>query len=488
MSARLSRRAFLTATGVTLVSRRPAAQGPRTAEVVVVGGDPAALAAVYRLTRTAGRRVVLVHDSPAGVADAVAPTASALEPFVRGHQVCFDSWRDMGNPGWGYEDVLPSFKRLERYEAGASEYRGGEGPIPVAHCWDPHPLHRAFLLAAVSGGYQQDSRHDFNRPRSQSIAGFYQKRLGDDGPVSLETALLEPSRTTSDFAELRGTVTRVVVEGGRAVGVAVERDGTVEIVRAERGVIVAAGPARAAQILMLSGIGPPDDLRAAGLPVVVACPGVGGNLQDHVSVPVRWQALERAAHLPESSVSVGLFVVSYNASPPDLQMDFVDPRGAGRLELGLDVTLVQAVGRGRLHLRSSDARDPVRIVFDPADTAADVEALVRGVRLARLCGSGASLDGWRGGETAATAQAQATADLEAFVRTAARRRGHLAGTCAMGPAAEHGAVVDARLAVHGVDGLFVAGASVMPVVVNAPPEAAALMIGDRAADFVRASG
>jgi choline dehydrogenase len=117
-----------------------------------------------------------------------------------------------------------------------------------------------------------------------------------------------------------------------------------------------------------------------------------------------------------------------------------------------------------------------------------VEARVRGVRLARLCASGASLDGWRGGETAATAQAQATADLEAFVRTAARRRGHLAGTCAMGPAAEHGAVVDARLAVHGVDGLFVAGASVMPVVVNAPPEAAALMIGDRAADFVRAPG
>ncbi|MEZ5288194.1 MAG: GMC family oxidoreductase N-terminal domain-containing protein [Vicinamibacterales bacterium] len=488
MPVRLNRRAFLSAASVVLMARRPFAQVPRTAEVVVVGGDPAALAAVYRLTRTAALRVVLVHDSPADVADVVAPSAATLEPFVRGHQVCFDSWRDMGNPGWGYEDVLPSFKRLERYEAGASEYRGGDGPIPVVHCWDPHPLHRAFLLAAVSGGYQQDSRHDFNRPRSQSIAGFYQKRLDDDGPVPLETALLEPARTTRNFSELHGTVRRVIVEGGRAVGVAVERDGTVEVVRAARGVIVAAGAARAAQLLMLSGIGPPDDLRAAGLPVVAACPGVGANLQDHVTVPVRWRALERAAHLPESSVSVGLYGVSYNATPPDLPMDVVAPRGAGRLELGLDVTLVQAATRGSIRLGSTDARDGVRVAFGAADTAADVEALARGVRLARLCGSGASLDGWRDGETAATARSLSTAELEAFVRGAATRRGHLAGTCAMGPAVEAGAVVNARLAVHGVDGLFVAGASVMPVVVNAPPEAAALMIGDRAADFVLAAG
>ena len=120
------------------------------------------------------------------------PTSVAdVTPFVRGHQVCFDAVARRGNTGWGYADVLPSFKRLERYEAGANEHRGGDGPLSVMHCWDPHPLHRAFLMAGVSGGFHQDSRHDFNGPRSQSVAGYYQKAIKDDRPYAFEAALLD---------------------------------------------------------------------------------------------------------------------------------------------------------------------------------------------------------------------------------------------------------------------------------------------------------
>jgi len=455
--------------------------------VVVIGGDPAAAAAVYRLTRTAGVGVVLVDDAPAWQGpEPPAPTSvAALPPFARGHQVCFDSWRDLGNPGWGYADVLPFFKRLETYEAGEGAYRGGSGPLSVTHCWDPHALHRAFLLASVSGGFQQDSRHDFNGPRSQSFAGYYQKTILDDAPHTYDAAFLAPARA-SGLTVVRGAVTRIVIEKGRAVGVELARDGKREILRAGRGVLVAAGAARAAQILMLSGIGPADGLRAQGLPVVVDRAGVGRNLHDHLRVSLRWQARGPALDLPESTVTAGMFTVSLNASPPDLQMDYLDPRAAGGALLGIDVVLVQPTSRGEVRLTSADPQAAPAITPGALATEADVTALVQGIRLARFIAASPQLDRMRGDETAATAAAVPLPDLQALVKRAAEPRAHQAGTCAMGAAGNPAAVVDATLAVHGVQGLHVAGAAVMPVVVNAPPAAASLMIGDRAAEFLLA--
>lgn len=466
---------------------QPGGASPTTADVVVIGGDAAGFAAVYRLTRTPGLRVTLVADQarPSTAADA---TPGSMPPFVRGHQVCFDSWRDLGNPGWGYADVLPGFKRIEKYEAGASEYRGGDGPLSVVHCWDPHALHRALLLAAVSGGFQQDSRHDFNGPRSQSVAGYYQKRLTDDGPHTLEAAFLEPSRASGQLREIAdAAVTRLVVEGGRAVGVEIARGSTRETIRADRGVLLCAAPARAAQILMLSGIGPAEHLKAMSVNVVVDRAGVGANLHDQMTVPLRWQALPPALKLAESTVTVGMFTVSLNASPPDLQWDFVDPRAAGGPLVGVDVALVQPSSRGTVRLRSANPGDAPAVDLNAVATDADVTALVQAVRLARLAIGSPQLDQMRGDEGAATAAAQALPDLQALVRKIGTPRGHHAGTCAMGRATETAAVVDATLAVHGLRGLHVAGASVMPVVVNAPPEAASLMIGDRAAEFVLAA-
>ena len=222
MTAGVTRRAFLATAAAWSALRAVAARQAAEADVVVIGGDPAALAAVYRLSETAGIRVLLIDDVPAWAPPAPAPPASIadLPPFVRGHQVCFNAWRDRGNPGWGYADVVPSFMRLEKYEAGASAHRGGTGPVPVAHCWDPHPGHRAFLLACNSGGFAQDSRHDFNGPRSQSVGGYYQKAIADDKPVDLAAVLVEPARSRGAVTVVpRAQVTRIVFEGRRASGV-----------------------------------------------------------------------------------------------------------------------------------------------------------------------------------------------------------------------------------------------------------------------------
>jgi choline dehydrogenase len=456
-----------------------------SADVVVIGGDPAALATVHRLSETPGLRVVLLQDAPAWMPTMSPPsTVAALPPFVRGHEVCFNAWRDRGNPGWGYADVLESFKRLERYEAGASPHRGGAGPLSVTHCWDPHPGHRAFLQACVSGGFHQDSRHDFNGPRSQSVAGYYQKTVHDDRPHTFESALLAPARARGAVVVDGAQVTRVVFEGRRAVGVEYTRGAERLMMRASRSVILGARPARAAQVLMISGVGPADHLRSLGVAVVADRAGVGGNLHDQVRVALRWAALPPAESLPESTVTAGLFTVSLVASPPDLQIDFVDPRTAGQPRIGVDITLVQPTARGDVRLRSTNPQDAPEASANTLATEGDLTALVQGIRLARLVGASQMLDRLRGDEIAASRGATSTADLQAYVRGAAVSRGQLAGTCAMGPATDPMAVVDHTLAVHGVEGLRVVGAAVMPMVVNAPPDAAALMIGDRGAEFV----
>jgi choline dehydrogenase len=469
-------------------ARQAAAPVPPTADVVVIGGDPGALAAVYRLASAPGLRVVLLQDRPAWLPAVPMPaTVAALPPFVRGHAVCFDGWRDRGNRGWAYADVLPAFRRLEKYEAGASDHRGADGPLAVSHCWDPHAGHRAFLQACVSGGFHQDSRHDFNGPRSQSVAGYYQKTARDDRPHSFAAAFLEPAIAQGAVAIDGGYVTRMLFEGRRPVGVEYARGSERLMVRATRAVVLGAGPARAAQLLMLSGIGPAAHLQGLGVPVVLDRAGVGGNLHDQVGVPLRWRALPPAESLPDSSVTAGLFTVSLVASPPDLQIDFIDPRTSGDGTLGVDLTMVQPTSRGLVRLQSTDPQAAPQLSTSPLATEGDVTALVQGLRLARLVGASPVLDRLRGDELAATSAAVSTPDLQAYVRGAARSRGHLAGTCALGPATDPAAVVGDSLGVHGLDGLYVVGAAVMPMVVNAPPEAAALMIGDRGGEFVAAA-
>lgn len=485
MSKAVSRRRFLaTVAGAMAVPAATAQPVPAGADVVIVGGDPAALAAAYRLSRTSGLRVVLIDDHPAWLAPAPAPrTVAELPAFARGHRICFDRWAEIARSPWGYDDVLPFFTRLERYEGGASAHRGGDGPLAVAHCWDPHALHRAFLPAVVTAGFQQDSRHDFNGPRSQGVAGYYQKTQTDSGPQTFEDALLVPA-TAAGVMVVPGVATRLIVDGTRVRGVVVRHDGAAREIRAAHAVLLAASPIRSAHLLHLSGIGPADTLRAAGLPVAVGLPGVGRNLHSPVRMAVRWRARGPALTLPASSVTAGMFTVSLQASPPDLQMDLVDPQAARGPWLGVDVTLVQPSSRGELRTRSADPDIAPLVEPRTLSQSADLRALVQGVRLARLIIGGNPLDAFRGEERDDTRAASSQAALESLVTSAARPTTDTAGTCAMGADGDPLAVVDGRLAVRGLTGLHVAGAAVMPVIVNAPAAAASLMIGDRAAEFL----
>ena len=246
-----------------------------------------------------------------------------LPPFVRGHQAGFDGWRDRGNPGWGYADVLPSFKRLERYEAGASDTRGGDGPLAVAHCWDPHPAHRAFLMACVPSGFLQDSRHDFNGPRSQSVAGYYQKAIRDDRPHTLDAAFLAPARDRGHGVGGSGRTREPRGDRGharRGRRVRGGRHAPGDSRRARRDAVRRAGARGATADALGHRPGRPRCARRAW-PSSPIAPASARNLHDQLRLPLRYPSLQP---LPASTVSAGMFTVSLNASPPDLQMDFVD--------------------------------------------------------------------------------------------------------------------------------------------------------------------
>lgn len=469
------------------LARRGRAQAQPIADVVIVGGDPAGYALAHAVVTAGTGRVAVVDETPAfaafvrGQAAPGRPAAEA-EPFVRGHRLCFDGWRDRGNAGWGWDDVLPTFKAQETHQAGATGDRGGRGPLAATYCLDPNPAHRAFLVACAMSGYRSDARYDFNGPRPQGVAGFYQKALADDREQTALAAFLEPLRGHPRLTFVPvARVLRVAIDGTRAAGVEVRREGRLERITGGE-IVVAAGAVRAAQLLLLAGIGPAPALRALSVPAVADVPGVGANLHDHVRVPVRWRT---PAPLAASTVTAGMFTVSLSATPPDLQMDFAS--GAGDMPaIGMDVTLVRPQSRGAVTLIDADPAREARAGVAPLAHPADAAALVQGVRLARLIMTASVLDPLRGEETAATGGRESTPQLEDAVRALAVPCGHLAGSCAMGADSDPLAVVDARLRVRGVRGLRVAGAAVMPEIVNAPPLAASAMIGGRAAALLDA--
>jgi choline dehydrogenase len=408
--------------------------------------------------------------------------------FIRGDRRCYDRWRELGNPGWGYDDVLPLFKRLERNESGESEYRGGDGPLAVSYCFDPHAAHRAFLIAAQQTGYQSDARFDFNRPMPNGVAGYYQKTHLDGMRHSAAAAFLMPvmSRPNVDVRS-RAHVTKLILEGRRVVGVEYLREGQREQVRATRAVVLSAGVVDSPKLLMLSGIGPADELRKHGITVVADLPGVGRNFQDHLKLSIRWQG---KTELPGSTVTAGLFThsqpVEASTLPADLQ--FYVGRGTEQPDRFVTVTasLVRPASRGEIRLRSADPQAPAVIRGNYLQAEADVKALARGVHLARWFVETPVFDPLRADEVEPGVAVKSDADIERFVRRAADTIYHAAGTCRMGPSSDPMAVVDPELRVRGVEGLRVADASIMPEIVNATTQAACVMIGERASDLLKA--
>lgn len=419
--------------------------------------------------------------------------------YIRGNRFDYDRWRDaFGCTGWGYRDMLPYFRRSEDNARGADTYHGQGGPLPVRDHRYRSEQTRAFVAAATHRGAKENN--DFNGARQDGV-GFYQVTQRDGRRCSAADAYLR--RKPANLTIITGALaTGVVVEGGRAAGVTYLKDGVERTARAGSEVILAAGTINTPQLLMLSGIGPAEDLREAGIYVIADNPAVGANLIDHPAVPVvwstpktpvlwekagnagllRWQLTHRGP-LTSNLAECGGFARSDSSLPaPDLQwhvlpggysnQGLTDP---ARRAMTVLVTLVDVVSSGRIRLRSRDPRH--RPLIDPAYLAAgrDLAALATGIAMVRDYAAAPPL-----AKMCAAEISPGTGELREFIRTNVVTLYHPVGTCAMGA---NGAV-DAELRVRGVDGLRVVDASVMPTVPRGNTNAPVIAIAERAADLI----
>ena len=429
--------------------------------------------------------------------------------YVRGNRADYDDWRDAyGCTGWGYADVLPYFLRAEDQRRGDSPYHGTGGPLRVEDQRYEHPLSRAWLEAAVASGLPRNE--DFNGAHQDGV-GHYQMTQRGGRRWSTADAYLRPAmRRPNLTVETDAYAGQLVLEGDRVRGVRYVRDGASREASATREVIVACGAVKTPQLLMLSGIGPADHLRAHHLPVVVDAPAVGVGLQDHPmclpgwrtpTTPNLWEEVtpenlalwQRELRGPMASfgAEAGGFTRSGSDRPaPDLQFGAI-PGPPPLPELGPPTeravgTLVGAVrvrSRGRVTLASADPA--AKPIVDPAYFAdeADLDVLVAGVRMAREIAACEPLAGITAGEVMPGEGVDDDEQIRDWVRATVGSMFHPTGTCAMGGAA--GAVCDPELRVRGVEGLRVVDASVMPVTPRGNTNAPTIAVAERAADLIR---
>lgn len=455
--------------------------------------------------------------------------------YIRGQHEDFDHWRDLGNAGWGYDDLLPYFKKIETFEALADPrsarhamlggrpiaeqiepgYHGMSGPMNIAQPRNINPMTEAFLNAAQQAGY--DLTADFNGARQNGF-GYYTFTQKKGERQTAEGAYLDPVRHRPNLTILAGRrVTRVLMEGKRAVGVAWENDSGHGEVRADE-VILAAGAFVSPHLLMLSGIGNGPMLARHGIAVVHDLPGVGENLQDHLDITLEFKARTTAPYgiswkaLPRNIVHVldwifrrrGLFAsttaeagaflpASPDTTRPDIQLFFCagvanTQNAAGFMGHGflIHVCELRPNSIGTLRLRSAKPDDKPLIQYNFFRGESTMNALREGIRVARRLVAQPAFAPHLDREVSPGPEAQSDGALEAFIRQTVGTLFHPIGTCSMGIGPD--AVVDpASLRVHGTDGLRVIDASVMPAIVSANTLAATYCIAEKGADLIRQS-
>lgn len=441
--------------------------------------------------------------------------------YIRGHARDYDTWAQLGNRGWGWDDVLPYFRRSEGHtQRPEDDLHGTSGPLKVQRGSGDNPLYDVFFEAGKEAGYPWND--DFNGP-SQEGVGRYDFTIHEGRRASAAACYLRPALKRRNLTVETGALThRVIVENGRATGVEYHREGTLHRVAAGREVLLAGGALNSPQVLMLSGVGDPEELRAHGIPVAHALPGVGRDLQDHLDIPLQFACpkpvtlhslvrLDRAAWamaqaaLLRSGPAVsfpaegGLFVRTRpELEMPDMQWHFLIGLGAKRLRVpliwnlwkdrmdqdGFTIRMCQLrpESRGRVTLRSADPADRVRIFANYYSTEADRRAFRDGLRMARGLVAQPAFEGWRGAELNPGAEVRSDADVDAYVRRIAETIYHPVGTCRMGP--DDGAVVDSELRVRGIDGLRVVDASIMPRLIGGNTNAPTMMIAEKAVDMI----
>ncbi|GHB45814.1 GMC oxidoreductase [Streptomyces xanthochromogenes] len=439
-----------------------------------------------------GRRIPVARGKVAGGCSSV----NALM-WVRGSRHDYDRWAALGNPGWSYEDVLPYFRRSEDYSGGPSALRGTGGPVRVRDLDDPTPLAEAFVAGAAELGYTAPES-DYNAERQDGYGFLYQTtRDAANSRSSTADGYLRPALKRPNLTvEVGARATRLILDGSRVTGVEYERGGRLHRVRAEQEVVVSAGAFESPKLLMLSGIGPAAHLRSHGIDCVQNLPGVGGNLQDHLFVPVCYQSLQEH---PEGALisEAGLFTHTKDAgpaAPPDLQftfgpIKFLAPDAPADHHRGPGFTFAPISllpqSRGRLRLRSADPTANAVVRANYLASPADTDVLVHGILLARELAHTSAFGPFRGAELGPGERVTDPRELRGYVAAHATTLWHPVGTCRMGTGPD--AVTDAELRVHGIDGLRVADASVMPTIVAGNTNAPSVMIGEKAAALIQQS-
>jgi choline dehydrogenase-like flavoprotein len=456
-----------------------------------------------------GRRIEAMRGKVLGGSSSINVMA-----FTRGDPGDYDRWDSMGAHGWAYKDVLPYFKRLESWEDGESEKRGGDGPIGVEWAKTKDPLFEAWIEAAVAAGYAHTQ--DYNSAPHEGF-GRSQYSIRNGRRSSSANAYLRPAESRANLhVETNALALKILIEKGRAAGIEYAKGRSVERVRAERENILSAGTFNTPQLLMLSGIGPAGHLNALGIRPVIDLP-VGKNLQDHIAVQVTYTRPEAGsfrktmrfdrmamglirAHLfgtgPATIVPGGLHAfikTEPELSVPDIEFMFrgtaLDAhlwfplvRKAYLDGFGIRPTLLHPKSTGSVQLASADPKARPRIFFNLLSAPEDLPLLRQGVRRARIIAHQNALDHYRGEERTPGSGTITDADIDAWIRKVAVTAHHPAGTCAMGN--KQTDVLDPFLRVRGIERLRVVDASAMPDMVSAHINACVLMMAEKAADLI----
>jgi choline dehydrogenase len=436
--------------------------------------------------------------------------------YVRGQREDYDRWRQMGNAGWGWNDVLPYFRRSEDQERGADALHGVGGPLAVSDARLSRPICDAWVEAAQRAGYPFNP--DCNGPTQEGV-GYFQLTARKGRRCSAAVAYLNPARKRANLRILtRALTTRVLFEGRRAVGAEWRGpDGALRRARAHGRVILSAGAIGSPQILMLSGLGSAGHLHENGIAPLVDLPGVGGNLQDHLQarlvfrchrptlndevrtalaklrIGLRYVLTRSGPMAMAASLATGFLRTRPDLTTPDIQFHIqpwsADSPGEGVHPFSAftaSVCQLRPESRGHIRLRGPEPGQAPRIHPNYLATPTDCRTIIDGVRIARRIAHEAPLRDEISSEHAPGAGIEDAdeAGLLDWVRNTATTIFHPTGTCRMGPDGDAGAVLDARLRVRGVDGLSVADCSIMPEIVSGNTNAPAIMIGEKASDMV----
>jgi len=414
--------------------------------------------------------------------------------WTRGMQRDYDGWAENGAKGWAFADVLPVFKSQEDWEGGANAWRGAGGPIHIRRPKHPHPTAPAFIDAAREMG--MPILDDVNGPMVPG-AGYINMNIAADGTrVSAVGAFLRPALSRPNLTLLlNATVVKLNFKGTRCVGVKILTGGAVTDIAADKEVILTAGAINSPKLLMLSGVGEAKALRSLGIDVVENLPGVGENLQDHVLVsgvvfkykgkmpdrPADSNAVEAEAYLssgPSGDTDINLVLEQLPAVTPEAAARFGTPPADA---FTIAPALVQPTSRGTVRLASNNFQDAAMIDGKYLGTDHDFAAIVRAIEAARELGNQHAFDSVREIEVMPGPKATAE-EIRELARLGSASFGHAVGTCKMG--VDNLAVVDPQLRVHGLTGLRVADASVMPRIITGPTNAPTHMIAGRAAKLI----